>query len=567
MPDVVPPMLPGQGELRDGDKGEWAVEFAWAGFRCVAYVEPGHVRLLSSTARSVTNSFPELAVLGERVRGQGMVLDGVVVALDDAGRPSRRPLMRRTSTVAPSDALRARVPVGFVVTDLLWLDGRPLLRRPYRERRSLLADLGIAGPPVLVPPSHPASEAAFVMEAAERYGLDGLHLKRVDAAYKSGRRTRDWLRVPLRRTRPVVVGGWMPADRSSGRIGALLLGIPDGPDGLDGPLRYVGRVGVGSNEARREIRGAIRTLNAGVPPFVLDGPGAVPAPVAADARWLVPRIVGEAEYQGWTRGAHLRLPVWGGIVAGEVDPAEWEGTPWRRQSGAPGDGTELDGTERDRTEGDGLDDGGLDGGRDGGGSDGGTEDDGLEGDTPVTAGTVVWGPAPEPEPVPPAPEPVRTEPALVPSSLNRSLEQHFVYNAFNTIASVMRTDAPRARELLLGLADLSRTADRVGTPAIPLADELDAVRGYLAIEKARFGRRLDHTLTVGEGLGDAVVAPLQILVAVRNAVQQGIEPRPEGGTLLVVVESDGGGGARVEVVDEGHGSTSVVLPATASTSV
>ncbi|GAA4537309.1 hypothetical protein GCM10023175_05620 [Pseudonocardia xishanensis] len=536
MPEVVPPMLPAQGDLRDGDRGEWAVEFAWAGFRCVAYVEPGHVRLLSSTARSVTNSFPELAVLGERVEGAGMVLDGVVVALDDAGRPSRRPLMRRTSTVTPSDALRARVPVGFVVTDLLWLDGRPLLRRPYHERRALLADLGIEGPPVLVPPSHPASEAAFVMEAAERYGLDGLHLKRVDAAYKSGRRTRDWLRVPLRRTRPVVVGGWMPADRSDRgrtRIGALLLGIPERPDG---PLRYVGRVGVGSNEARREIGGLIRTLHAQVPPFVRDGPGAVPAAVAADARWLVPTIVGEAEYQGWTRGAHLRLPVWGGIVPGEIGPAPWDGTPWHR----PEDAAAVD------------------------------EEPEVWGpvspaEPEAEPGVDTWAeagvePGPGAEPPPPAPE-------VRPSSLNRSLEQHFVYNAFNTIASVMRTDAPRARNLLLGLADLSRTADRVGTPAIPLADELAAVAGYLGIEKARFGHRLEHSLEVADGLGEVVVAPLQILVAVRDAVQLGIETRERGGTLRVTVRPDGAGGALVEVVDEGHGTVRLALSARASTPV
>ncbi|WP_344412509.1 hypothetical protein, partial [Pseudonocardia ailaonensis] len=368
MPAVVPPMLPAQGDLADGDRGEWAVEFAWAGFRCVAYVLPGRVRLLSSTARTVTGSFPELAVLGERVRGSGMVLDGVVVALDDAGRPSRRPLMRRTSTVAPSERLRERVPIGFVATDLLWLDGRPLLRRPYAERRELLEGLGIAGAPILVPPSHPASDAAFVMETAERYGLDGLHLKRADASYKAGRRTRDWLRVPLRRSRPVVVGGWMPADpRKPGRPGALLLGIPE----VDGPLRYVGRVGIGSGAARREIAELLRTHHAQLSPFDEEGPGAVPDQVADDARWLRPEIVGSAEYQGWTRGGHLRLPVWAGVEAAEeIDPEAWGGTPWEteqteqaeqaeraeqaRQSGPtgqPGQAQQAEPSERERPSG------------------------------------------------------------------------------------------------------------------------------------------------------------------------------------------------------------------------
>ncbi|GAA4707389.1 hypothetical protein GCM10023215_55370 [Pseudonocardia yuanmonensis] len=585
MPDVVPPMLPSQGDLADGERGgDWAVEFAWAGFRCVAYVRPGHVRLLSSTARSVTRSFPELAVLGDRVRGAGLVLDGVVVALDDAGRPSRRPLMRRTSTVAPSESLRARVPVGFVVTDLLWLDGRPLLRRPYAERRRLLEGLDIAGPHVLVPPSHPAAEAGFVMEAAERFGLDGLHLKRVDAAYKAGRRTRDWLRVPLRRARPVVVGGWMPAERNRpGRVGALLLGIPDTPPvpgGPLGPLRYVGRVGVGSGAARREIGELLRTLNAQVPPFVPAGPGAVPDAVADDARWVVPRIVGQAEYQGWTRGAHLRLPVWRGILRpGEVAPEDWAGTPWDRDAGAgtgetgecatPGsEDAEVWGPrrrgERVRTP--------HEHGRRTGRADRADSADGE--DVGHGAGATPAAPIPEPPTPPPALPPVPARPEAPPpasaSSLNRSLEQHFVYNAFNTIAALMRTDPAQARELLLGFADLSRTADRVGTPEIPLADELAAVRAYLAIEKARFGRRLEAEVTVGEGLAaqlrDLSVAPLQVLVLVRETVQQQIEPRPEGGAVTVHVAADGAGGAEVVVTDRGHGERRLRLPAPAACS-
>ncbi|MEU7814875.1 histidine kinase, partial [Pseudonocardia sp. NPDC049154] len=154
------------------------------------------------------------------------------------------------------------------------------------------------------------------------------------------------------------------------------------------------------------------------------------------------------------------------------------------------------------------------------------------------------------------------------SSLNRSLEQHFVYNAFNTIAALMRTDPGRARELLLGFADLSRTADRVGTPEIPLADELAAVRAYLAIEKARFGRRLETAVTVDDvltaQLADLAIAPLRVLVLVRETVQQRIEPRPGGGAVTVHVVPDGVGGAEVVVADAGHGETRLRVPAPAA---
>ena len=87
-------------------------------------------------------------------------------------------------------------------------------------------------------------------------------------------------------------------------------------------------------------------------------------------------------------------------------------------------------------------------------------------------------------PAPPAASPT-TEP--VPA---RRLEQHFVYNALNTIAALIRTDPGRARELLFGFADLSRAADQPGDATSTLDQELDAVRGYLQLEQARFGRRL-----------------------------------------------------------------------------
>ncbi|MCW0216657.1 MAG: histidine kinase [Pseudonocardia sp.] len=492
MPEVVAPMLPAAGELPDAEgAGAWAVEFAWEGFRCMAHVRPGRVKLLSSGARSVTASFPELRVLGERLgtASAGFVLDGLVVALDEGGRPSRRPLMRRTATVRPSEGLMRRVPVGYVVTDLLWHDGRSLLRLPYATRRELLERLELGAAPIMVPPSFHTDEAEFVMQTAEQYGLDGLHLKRLDAPYQPGRRTRQWLRVPLRRRRQVVVGGWTPADpHKPDKVGAVLLGLP-----VAGGLRYVGRVGIGSGRERRAVRELMLELQQEDPPFTED----LPERIASDGRWVAPRIVAEVEYQALTRTGQLRLPAWQGLCApDEVDPGLWD-VPDAR----------ADPQVRD-----------------------------VPGEAPV--------------PVEPAPPPA-PPPAPVSSVLNRRLEQHFVYNSLNTIAAITRTDPGRARELLLGFAELSRAADRADTAAIPLADELEAVRAYLGIEAARFGRRLEFTVGVEPGVEDAQIAPLQLLDAVKATVQQRIEPRPEGGRLAVRAVA-AGEQCVVTVTDEGH---------------
>ena len=105
----------------------------------------------------------------------------------------------------------------------------------------------------------------------------------------------------------------------------------------------------------------------------------------------------------------------------------------------------------------------------------------------------------------------------------------------------MRTDPARARDLLLGFADLNRAADRPdGTPGT-LADELTAVRAYLQIEQARFGPRLQVEIVVDEGLHALPMAPRRVLDAVRAVVQQRIEPRPGGGTVIVTAERAGAG--------------------------
>ena len=97
------------------------------------------------------------------------------------------------------------------------------------------------------------------MRTAEEYGAEALHARHLDAPYRPGRRPRSWVRVPLRRSGLVVVGGWTPADpQRPDRVGALLLGVPD-PE-PDRGLRYVGRVGIGAGEEQREVAAQLARL-------------------------------------------------------------------------------------------------------------------------------------------------------------------------------------------------------------------------------------------------------------------------------------------------------------------
>jgi bifunctional non-homologous end joining protein LigD len=146
----------------------------------------------------------------------------------------------------------------------------------------------------------------------------------------------------------------------------------------------------------------------------------------------------------------------------------------------------------------------------------------------------------------------------VPATEVRRLEQHFVYNALNTIAALIRTDPGRARDLLMGFADLNRAADQMGGST--LGDELAAVQGYLQLEQARFGPRLRVAVDVADTLHPIPVTPMQVLAAVREAVQHEIEPRPEGG-LLTLDARPVEGGCEVRVTGGSAAARTIHLPA------
>ncbi|MGI9004523.1 MAG: histidine kinase [Pseudonocardia sp.] len=480
VPDLVSPMHVSTGSGPPPTGSDWVVELAWTGHRCVAYVEPGRrTRLLSANDVSMTDAYPELGPpLERRSPPGGMVLDGTLVARGEEHAPRARLLMRRHGLFRPSEQRIREVPVDFQVADLLWLDGHSTADRPYRERRELLEGLGFDSAPIWTTSPLPASELATMLRLADTEGVDFLHARHLGSRYHPGGRSPLWLKVPVPRIRQVVVGGWTPTDLSKpDAIASLLLGVPDG-----NRLRYVGRVGV-SGEQRRQVA-ALRRLRRKRSPFADE----VPADAARHAIWVQPRLVGLVEFLGWATGGRLRLPHWRGLI----EQADADDSRWACPSASPSRGM-------------------------------------AEPPPPEAAAASPPEPEPAPAPDPPLPAQVQT----------RRLEQHFFYNSLNTITSLIRTDPSRARELLIGFADLSRTADEPGEST--LGRELDAVRGYLQLEQARFGERLQVELDVDPAFHEMPVAAMRVLVVVREAVQQGVEPHPDGGVLAVTAREACGG--------------------------
>jgi bifunctional non-homologous end joining protein LigD len=299
MPAAAPisPMLATPGALPAGPG--WAYEFKWDGVRAISYVEGDVLRVMSRNDLDVTASYPELVELLDRLGGRRAVLDGEIVALDNAGRPSFPVLQQRMHVRVPSVALLARVPVEYKVFDLLSLDGAALLDRPYEERRTRLSELPLDVSPVF-------ADGPATVAAAEQAGLEGVVAKRRSSRYRPGQRSPDWIKVPFIRTQEVVIVGYQPGEgRRAGTIGALLLAV----NGPDGRLHFAGGVGTGFTDA------ALRTLQRTLEPLLRAAPplSGVPREHARRAVWVEPSLVGEVAYRTWTPDGRLRHASWRGL--------------------------------------------------------------------------------------------------------------------------------------------------------------------------------------------------------------------------------------------------------------
>jgi two-component system, LytTR family, sensor kinase len=137
-------------------------------------------------------------------------------------------------------------------------------------------------------------------------------------------------------------------------------------------------------------------------------------------------------------------------------------------------------------------------------------------------------------------------------ALRAQISPHFIYNSLSAIASFVRTDPERARELLLEFADFTRYSFRRHGDFTTLAEELRSIERYLVLEKARFGERLQVTLRVApEALG--VTLPfLSLQPLVENAVRHGLEAKATSGRLTIIAE-DFGAEVVITVEDDGVG--------------
>jgi bifunctional non-homologous end joining protein LigD len=301
--DTITPMLATHGSVTALKAGQWAFEGKWDGYRLLIEADHGAIRIRSRRGREVTGEYPELRSLAEDLAAHHVILDGEAVVLDASGVPNFHEMQNRGRGSR----------VEFWAFDVLYLDGRSLLRASYRDRRKVLEMLGAASD--LIVPELLAGDGAQALEQSGKRGWEGVIAKRRDSTYQPGRRSSSWIKDKHWNTQEVVIGGWKAGEggRTSG-IGSLLLGIPT----ADG-LHFAGRVGTGFTERDlANLKKTLAPLHTGQSPFHPP----LPRSEARGVTYVEPILVGEVRYSEWTPDNRLRQSSWRGLrpdkVASEV---------------------------------------------------------------------------------------------------------------------------------------------------------------------------------------------------------------------------------------------------------
>lgn len=284
----------------------WVFETKLDGYRILAYLDRGKVRLLTRNGNDWTTKVPAVRDALKRLPARQAILDGELVAVTRGGGTSFQALQ-----AAIGDP-RFHPGLAYFIFDLPYFDGHDLTQAPLLSRkellRSWLRSVGDGG--ILRYSDHVDGHGQQFYDTACRHSLEGIICKRADSVYRQ-RRTRDWLKVKCLNRQEFVIGGFTDPAGSRAEFGALLLGVYDEV----GRLRYCGRVGTGFSERTlRDIGRRLRRDERSRSPFV-------DPPRGRGYHWTAPRLLAEVVFTEWTKEGQLRHPSFQGLRK-DKDPRE-----------------------------------------------------------------------------------------------------------------------------------------------------------------------------------------------------------------------------------------------------
>lgn len=278
---------------------EWIYETKFDGYRLLARLDQGEVKLMTRNGHDWTEKLPELAQALAALPIESAWIDGELVALDEHGVSRFQRLQNALRETDKSQLI-------YYAFDLPFAQGKSRMQESLIQRKvrlkKLLSRSGSSF--VQFSPHFEGSGSSLFHQACRRH-LEGLIAKRKTSLYQS-RRSPDWLKIKCAAEQEFVIGGFTPPAGARQYFGSLLLGYYD--EGQH--LRYVGRVGTGFNQqSLREIYSKMQGLLQQRPAFYR-----LPRiPEIKAARWVRPHLVAEVAFTEWTAEGRIRHPSFKGL--------------------------------------------------------------------------------------------------------------------------------------------------------------------------------------------------------------------------------------------------------------
>jgi bifunctional non-homologous end joining protein LigD len=266
-------------------------EVKWDGYRIVATIIDGDVRLWSRNGIEWTQKVPELAAAVRSLKLEDAQLDGEMIVPAEDGSSDFNALQGRLGA-------ENKAPLRYVLFDMPSVNGEDLSGLPLVERKGRLeAVLKKSRSKLLAYSVHQVGHGADLYAQAMKAGWEGIISKRVDSKYRYGERNGDWVKVKVRQSDEFAVVGYTDPEGGRLGIGALMLA-----SWLDGEWVFVGRVGTGfTDELLRSLAKQLRPAEVKTPTA---NAALMDAPTRRKAHWVEPTIVAEVFHQGFG-GQHL----------------------------------------------------------------------------------------------------------------------------------------------------------------------------------------------------------------------------------------------------------------------
>lgn len=291
LPHAIKPML---AKLTDApfDDPHWIYEIKWDGYRAIAEIQKGKIRLYSRNNQEFNAAYPDIVTALEEIP-HDVILDGEIVAVDKEGKFQFQLLQEYRK--------HKEIRLIYYVFDLLYLDGYDLRSLPLIERKKLLEKM-LPEKRHLKYSDHIDTHGIKTFEFAKKKNLEGIMAKRKESSYSSSR-SNDWQKIKHIKAQEAIICGFTKPKGQRKEFGALILGLLD-----NGELRYIGHTGGGFNEAK--LQSVLKLLT----PLTTDKcPFPHPPKTNTPATWVKPKQVCQVKFSEWTRDGIMRQPIFLGL--------------------------------------------------------------------------------------------------------------------------------------------------------------------------------------------------------------------------------------------------------------